>query len=79
MATQATAEAHARMVLAILNDRSVRSGGCQMLEVIEKDFIEAGGGLSDCVDGIKYGVEKGWWNLSGVEVILTDKGAAEIK
>ena len=79
MATQATAEVHARKVLAILNDRHVHSGGCQMLEVIERDFMEAGGGLSDCVDGIKYGVEKGWWNLSGVEVILSNKGVAELK
>ncbi len=79
MATGATAEIHARKVLAILKDRNVRPGGYQMLEVIEKDFIDAGGGLNNCVDGLKYGVEKGWWNLSGVEVILSDKGAAEMK
>ena len=79
MATGATAEVHARKVLAILKDRNVRPGGCQMLEVIEKDFIDAGGGLNNCVDGLKYGVEKGWWNLSGDEVMLTEKGATEMK
>jgi len=43
MTTDASAEVHARKVLAILKDRHVHSGGCQMLKVIEQDFIDAGG------------------------------------
>lgn len=79
MTTDASAEVHARKVLAILKHRHVHSGGCQMLKVIEQDFIDAGGGLNNCIEGVEYGVEEGWWDLSGVEVVLSDKGAAEMK
>jgi len=79
MTTGPTAEAHARKVLAILKERNVSAGGCQMLKVIEHAFTERGGGLDNCVDGVEYGVEQGWFNLSGFEVILTKKGAAEMK
>lgn len=50
-----------------------------MLRAIEEAFIESGGGLSDCVDGVEYGVKKGWFDLSGVELNLTETGAKEMK
>jgi len=78
MTLSAAAEGHARKILAILKDWNLHPGECQMLKVIEKDFIDAGGRLEDCVEGFEYGVEKGWWNLSGFEAFLTEKGAAEM-
>jgi len=54
-----TAEVHARKVLSILKERNVGVGGGRMLREIEEAFIESGGRLSDCVDGVECGVEKG--------------------
>jgi hypothetical protein len=65
MTTGPTAEVHARKVLSILRERNVGAGGFQMLKLIEEAFIESGGGLDDCVE---CGVEKGWFDLSGVEL-----------
>jgi len=73
------AEAHAQKVLAILRERNVRAGGCRMLREVEQAFEESGGLLANCVEGIEWGVEKGWFNLSGVEVILTAAGEKEMK
>ena len=73
------AEAHAQKVLAILRERNVRAGGCRMLREVEQAFEESGGLLANCVEGIEWGVEKGWFNLSGVEVILTAVGEKEMK
>jgi len=79
MTAKPTAEVPARKVLAILKERNVRPGECLLLKVIETTFTETGGALDDCVDGVEYGVEKGWFNLSGFEVILTGEGAAQMK
>jgi len=79
MTTGPTAEVHARKVLSILKGRNVRAGGCQTLKAIRETFIESGSALDDCVDGVEYGVEKGWLNLSGLEVFLTEEGAAQMR
>ena len=50
-----------------------------MLREVEQAFEESGGLLANCVEGIEWGVEKGWFNLSGVEVILTAVGEKEMK
>ena len=73
------AEAHAHKVLAILRERNVSAGGCRMLKEVEQAFEESGGLLANCVEGIEYGVEKGWFNLSGVEIVLTEAGAKKMK
>ena len=75
MNTGPTAEVHARKVLAILKERNVSAGGYQMLKLIEQAFMESGGGLDDCIAGVECGVEKGWFDLSGVELKLTEAGA----
>jgi hypothetical protein len=49
-----------------------------MLREVEQAFEETGGLLANCVEGIEYGVEKGWFNLSGVEIILTAAGEKEM-
>jgi len=36
-------------------------------------------GLDNCVEGVECGVEKGWFDLSGVELKLTEAGAKEMK
>ena len=55
------------------------AGGFQMLKVVEQAFIESGGGLDNYVEGVEYGVEKGWFELSGVELILTEAGVKQMK
>ena len=79
LATEPTAEVHTRKVLAILRERNVRAGGCRMLREVEQAFEESGDGIANCVEGVEHGVEKGWFNLSGVEIILTEAGAKEMK
>lgn len=49
------------------------------MKVVEQAFIESGGGLDNYVEGVEYGVEKGWFELSGVELILTEAGVKQMK
>lgn len=79
MTAPANAQPHAEKILAILKQSNVRPGECRLLKAIEKDFVEGGGALSDCVGGLEFGVEKGWIRLSGAEIFLTEQGAAQSK
>ncbi len=78
MTAPSTAKPHAETILALLKHSNVRVGGCRLLKELEKEFVDSGGALADCVGGLEYGVEQGWIRLSGAEIFLTDLGAAQI-